>query len=66
MNFRSLIQYLESACHWDRCMYFHKTLNLFSIFSDIVYRSTSNTILFGLINKFLTFVKFLNYFRFST
>jgi hypothetical protein len=38
-------------------------LFLFLCFSDIVYRSTSNTILFSRINTFFTFVKFLNYFR---
>jgi hypothetical protein len=32
---------------------------------DIVYHSTCNTILFSQINKFFTFVKFLNYFFFS-
>jgi uncharacterized protein YjlB len=36
-----------------------------SIFPDIVYRSASNTTHFSQINKFFTFVKFLNYFRFS-
>jgi hypothetical protein len=36
------------------------------IFPDIVYRSTSNPVLLSQINRFFTFVKFLNYFRYST
>jgi hypothetical protein len=41
---------------------------IFSVFPYIVYRSTSNAILFSQItsNKFSIFVKFLHYFRFST
>jgi hypothetical protein len=58
-NFCPLIKYLGPLS-----VFVTKQYSL--IFPDIIYRSTSNTILFSQINKFFTFVKFLNYFYFNT